>query len=1571
MVRCLSGGVNFLYARNRGRSNVSLVLCDVFEITGLEIGPISVSNLALELVSKVVGPLAERLGLDAAPMVLFTEEGTCGAADALPLHTGLVEVKEIEFEVLGTEVGKSELESLLRLLTGDLLGTLKQQILRYLASRVAGVLAAQFLEYSVAETGPPDTHVVSVTGEPDDDDFIKGVVTAQHPGVTAVQAKLDLTEHCLGRASDVMWVFVAPRLERVEIRNEDGLYEEPLDVDGVCVRTPKVVGMFDVLSQGSQLEFDLGLGPAASAVEKAKQIIGPLHEIDLTYPKNATLTEGLYREGALYARAHTSLAVDEGTLRVTLSDMRVQLPLDVWPLKRGVEWMVVDPSVAEHTGEMLRGHEDGSTHLNAEVCLPLFGEAVDRYLGEGNGNAVQVDGCGEDDDDDDDVGPGGDIPILEALPPSGLEDVTFVGLAHPDVSVDSVLAAVHTPRHDDHTTGLRALPGESGTFACTPVPLSGVVGQVRVHPSGRRIFALTKVGLDVLAVDPLGGTPAPEAGCVLDDAVVHKIATVPGLPFHRQRLLMSPDGGLLFAMGTDHLQAITTVPATVDGQHRAAYRSVARLDASVASDYDEVLMDAAVSPDGRRLYAVTSSHPDHYRRECTLRFGEICAGSDVEAAHLLVFDIEPTAAGSFGLATPRTFQRIGVVPLPRELSLPAGPALPPKWPFEAQVDRYYFHLPWYHTEQSSGRAYFDTVSSIDVSPDGRFLYLASYGLTGAPSSKHVWHQDLNSSGGVSVIDAVALDRRIAAAFPPAPPVPMDCPAPTPTPTPSLTPTPTSSPVASVPPTPTPEAPAAPPTPDPAPPCVPADSLAPDLDTRSPAIISAVDVVVDTIAREVPGTLQRERRQLLITRDVYFDEVSFATTLLLGSVFGLNLPGFVAGLLSQIVIMSIIAMLPGAFHTRYLEAMNRVSGIETVRLSPDGRALYYAARATDNFGVVAGDFAAVRPDADGPLNLAGNDPDLTGEDKTHRRSELTSHADYWHRWYAIHIIGLMARLLGGYVVIEPVPYTYNGYLRRAIEDQPHYLRRFFESLPWFQPCVLGPGDCDDWPPNVYRDWHPERFREVDVEARSSFEHGALWRNHTEAANDAVEQFETRRWRQLSFGENRIGYSYDGHFVLMGRWGPWGSSRGWRLRVAERGSFEGPHGIGAFGRGNCPPLVQDGAPVPENLRFMDLRYTADNGIDLGAPVPFCPAYHPADEVVVDGHGLVVTAPDVLAEEHLAPVIKPLGAECVNCEPIPAHQPYRTHQVGGIAALPHPDIDGDGLDSLVESYNSHYRLLAAPVFPPAPGPPTGLVPGAREPLDGAGPLVLDLPPPFRRSGLGHPSVVASLDLDPLVPTASAMSSPGAGLWLPTAGVGYLHTYAGDVVGTDNFATRRLVATLVRVGHRWARRFPEGPRFVVDDLSRPGFGPFIRSGPVSGPGQSIDDFLPPRHTTHRQGTEATLFYLRRAPCDGCAGQHLLSLGEAVPFDVHLDEPAALHTANLALVRHLVADPAVWRIDLNEQLVALVAAQAGIADPDPQVVFADAGLDPPATTTAARRKIRLHEGALFARFMNVAVVPE
>ncbi len=437
-------GVNVLQAvRKRDgevveRSNFSLVISGMRlgETTGLEIEPDSLGNFVANRISTALGR-----EVDDAPMLLFAAGPLCnGTAESIGT-TGFVRVKKIRFDFFGGLVSDVDLISAIQRVIGAI--PVSGGPLAFLARALqlgTPFIASQFLDFEVSSQAAMDAEAASGRTQTMDNvievrdqfsttfPFFKGFVAAKNPGISAVQATLDLERFCLGKADDALLVLVAPQLDKVEIRNEPGLFEHPIAVPLAGMRRPHAVAMLNGLSGGTE-SVDIALDPLAALgdpekfrkkIERLLPGIGQILDdigvpIEIVVPPGAELTDGVYRGGNAYFRL--ALTYNPFAATITLNEVRLQVPLPNVPLV--TSWqstfppdpvVTIDPSTALTTGI-----KRGNGQIRVDVCLPFL------------------------------TGPGSDPVDFEEVVVSG-EDVVVTGLKYEDVNGNG--------RRDDDERGL-------------------------------------------------------------------------------------------------------------------------------------------------------------------------------------------------------------------------------------------------------------------------------------------------------------------------------------------------------------------------------------------------------------------------------------------------------------------------------------------------------------------------------------------------------------------------------------------------------------------------------------------------------------------------------------------------------------------------------------------------------------------------------------------------------------------------------------------------------------------------------------------------------------------------------------------------------------------------------------------------------------------------------------------------------------------------------------------------------------------------------------------------------------
>ncbi len=400
-------------------SNLALVISGFRLITvdSLEIEPQSIgttlAGAASDLITRATGK-----DLPNPPMILFSE-GPCDDRASFVGRTGNVVVKSIKLAFLQGLISDVDLMAGVEQGIGLLPGKHPlAKLAKAIGSKAAPFVASQFLDFEVsseaamgsekAEGSPPVTmdDVIEVADSfSRTAPFFKGFVTARTPGVSAVQATLDLGK-CLGKASDDMLVFVGPRLEKQQIRNERGRIEDPLRLGVNQERTASVVGLVNFVRDGEQpheISFDLvnilpdKVGEIKKFIEKwipggKKFIEGINVPIDLVVPSGAEIgPSGLYEAGANYFRFKftynpfvPSITINESQLQTTIPNLPVVTKWTV-PVPPNPPQPVA--SLDESAG-ILNGIKRGTGQLQVDVCLPFL---TNQFSSDVNGLVVNGD----------------------------------------------------------------------------------------------------------------------------------------------------------------------------------------------------------------------------------------------------------------------------------------------------------------------------------------------------------------------------------------------------------------------------------------------------------------------------------------------------------------------------------------------------------------------------------------------------------------------------------------------------------------------------------------------------------------------------------------------------------------------------------------------------------------------------------------------------------------------------------------------------------------------------------------------------------------------------------------------------------------------------------------------------------------------------------------------------------------------------------------------------------------------------------------------------------------------------
>lgn len=411
-------GVNVIQAKRdtpQGeiRSNRAFVISGMrlVKAGSLKIQPVSLANVGIDIVSDLI-TRAFGNEMPDPPMVLFSE-GPCNDALSFVGRTGKVVIREFKFDLFGGLIKDADLIGGVEKAIGWIPGV-GGSIGKFVKATVLGV-AGEALDFEVsskaAETSEKKEKKAPVTSdsviEVTDSlskkaPFFSGVVTAKNPGLSAVQATMDLGK-CLGKATDDMLVWVTPRLENLEIRNEGGRKENPLHLAVNGSRPAHAVGMLNAFQDGTQpveIPFDPidilpgEAGELKKVVENwipgGKDFLGDMGiPVEITYPERATAPAGgFYAEGDSYF--HLKLTYNPLAPSITISDLRLQAAIPNFPLV--TTWsMPVPPNPptpvaeVETYGGTLTGKTRGDGQVKVDVCVPFL---TNNYSSATNGVRV-------------------------------------------------------------------------------------------------------------------------------------------------------------------------------------------------------------------------------------------------------------------------------------------------------------------------------------------------------------------------------------------------------------------------------------------------------------------------------------------------------------------------------------------------------------------------------------------------------------------------------------------------------------------------------------------------------------------------------------------------------------------------------------------------------------------------------------------------------------------------------------------------------------------------------------------------------------------------------------------------------------------------------------------------------------------------------------------------------------------------------------------------------------------------------------------------------------------------------
>ena len=399
-------GVNLINAKRKTaqgeiKSNYAFVAAGVLELNTLDsiqIGPMTLLNLATDQAS---GRIASMFDADfpvRIPMVLFPVEQTpCTSLVQKLGNRGLVELQSVKFNFLGGLISDVDLMNAV----GPLVGLVSKAfplawVAEGLSTRAVQVGAAQLLDFKVnsGSTDPKaENPFIDLAKDNSKLPYVRGLVTAKKSGLAAVQATLDLEKYCLGKATDLMWVWVLPDLEKVDIRNGQGQLvrdaqnqESPLGVWVKQSTQARAVGLFKNFAEAGSIpiKFD-PLGVKDSDLAKLAEKLLPGYEkikdrvgvsIPIRYPLGATVGPGgMYETGATYLALTLTYLPLEPAIRV--DEFRLQLGLwngfNTWALQPTPNpYATLDPSLATLTGVA-----PGLTDLRLDTCIYGLSKAND------------------------------------------------------------------------------------------------------------------------------------------------------------------------------------------------------------------------------------------------------------------------------------------------------------------------------------------------------------------------------------------------------------------------------------------------------------------------------------------------------------------------------------------------------------------------------------------------------------------------------------------------------------------------------------------------------------------------------------------------------------------------------------------------------------------------------------------------------------------------------------------------------------------------------------------------------------------------------------------------------------------------------------------------------------------------------------------------------------------------------------------------------------------------------------------------------------------------------------------
>ena len=393
-----SEGINVLLARRGEERSYALVVSGGLELAAaesLDINPRSLlTNFVLDSAATVAEALVSKFTDDFqfdAPMVLFpSSEQPCSAVGNLLGREGLVGIDSLKFRFFNGAVDSFDLmnalntvfdvpirqDPVLWFITEALKLVVENEIKTFISFRALG---------DDPETGAQEDTVIDVSNE---ESTIRGIVSAAKSGISAVVATFSGGDYCIkGEASDLMFVWVLPDLEEVDIRTlqPNGNYrrEDPILLNLADKRKTVLVGSFNgIAGESGALEIDLdsvALGRTETALIFLDKLLpGPdaamgipgSDGFEVRVPPDPILKGELRVDGNRYL----NLRYRRDGTKVTFEKLRLQTVLPrlatSWSM-RDTNIATVDPEGLVFSDADIEGVRPGETKLTAEACITL------------------------------------------------------------------------------------------------------------------------------------------------------------------------------------------------------------------------------------------------------------------------------------------------------------------------------------------------------------------------------------------------------------------------------------------------------------------------------------------------------------------------------------------------------------------------------------------------------------------------------------------------------------------------------------------------------------------------------------------------------------------------------------------------------------------------------------------------------------------------------------------------------------------------------------------------------------------------------------------------------------------------------------------------------------------------------------------------------------------------------------------------------------------------------------------------------------------------------------------------